>query len=182
MSNVPKKYHAFISPPLRRVYLADAEDSSRAVIDRLKLKITALTERIVKLDVTGKFWFEREREARSAVSRLTSAELDARLALDEVKEGARLALGKAKEEARIALDKAKEEARVVLGNAQEEARVAMEEAEEEARIALDRANEEARVALNKAEEEIRLANQRLEELRSKYEALKSRWVTRTFSC
>jgi translation initiation factor 4G len=151
--------------------LADAEDNSRAVIDGLKLEIAALTERIVRLDATGKFWFERERESQSAVSRLTSAERDARLALDEVKEGARLALCKAKEEARIALDMAKEEARVAL-----------DKAKEEARIALDKANEEARLTLNKAEEGMRLANQRLEELRSEYDALKSRWVTRTFSC
>jgi len=160
LSNVPKKYHIFISPPLRRVYLADAEDSSRAIIDRLKSDIATLTKRIMTLDDTGKFWFRREREAQSAVSRLTSAERDARLALDEVKEEARIALDKAKEEARVALDKA----------------------EEEARIALDRANGEARVALNKAEEEMRIANQRLEGLRSENDALRSRWVTRTLSC
>jgi hypothetical protein len=160
LSNVPRKYHVFISPPLRRVYLADAEDSSRVIIDRLKSEIAALRERIVTLDATGKFWFEREREAWSAASRITSAERDARLALDEVKEEARIALDKAKEESRVALDKT----------------------EEEARIALDKANEEARVALNKAKEEMRLANQRLEELRSENDALKSRWVTRTFSC
>jgi hypothetical protein len=71
------------------------------------LEIAALTERIVRLDATGKFWFERERESQSTISRLTSTEHNARLALDEVKEGACLALCKAKEEARIVLDKAK---------------------------------------------------------------------------
>jgi hypothetical protein len=87
--------------------LADAEDNSRAVIDGLKLEIAALTERIVKLDATRKFWFERERESQNTISRLTSTECNAHLALDEVKEGARLALCKAKEEAHIVLDKAK---------------------------------------------------------------------------
>jgi hypothetical protein len=87
--------------------LADTEDNSRAVIDSLKLEIAALTERIMRLNATGKFWFEHERESQSTISHLTSTERDTRLALDEVKEGARLALCKAKEEARIVLDKAK---------------------------------------------------------------------------
>jgi hypothetical protein len=43
-------------------------------------------------------------------------------------------------------------------------------------------NEEAHLTLNKAEVEMCLANQRLEDLRSEYDALKSRWVTCTISC
>jgi chromosome segregation ATPase len=152
LSNVPKQYHAFISPPLRRVYLADAEDNSRAIIDHLKSEIAALTERIVTLDAIGKYWFERGREARNAASRLASAERDARLDLDGVKEETRVAM----QEARVAL--------------------------QEAHIAVHKTNQEACVALNKAAEDMLLLNQRLNELKSENDALKSQWVTRAFSC
>ena len=42
MSIVPKKYHTFISRPLRRVFLDAREDSSRAEIEYLNKKIAAL--------------------------------------------------------------------------------------------------------------------------------------------
>ena len=148
LSTIPKKYRVFASPPLRRVYLGDGEDNSRAVIDHLKLEIANVKARNESL-LSGTHWL-----------------------LDLAKEERRLALDEVNKEARAALDKAKEEKRLALDNVIEEARAALDKAKEEKRLALDKANEEARAALDKAKEETRIANQSLEELRAEYDALK----------
>ena len=100
LSTIPKKYRVFTSPPLRRVYLGDVEDNSRAVVDDLKLEIANLKAQIETLN--------RDNYESSLKGWLSGA----RWALDEAKEEKRLALDKANEEARAALDKAKEETRI----------------------------------------------------------------------
>jgi hypothetical protein len=112
LSIIPKKYHVFISPSLRRVFLADEHDSSRAVIDGLKFEITTLKERIATLKCDNESLSKNLLESRSTISGLFSTKRAVRLALDEEKERARIDLEKAKEEARVALNKAKEETRV----------------------------------------------------------------------
>jgi chromosome segregation ATPase len=90
LSTIPSKYHVFISPPLRRVYLGGMDDSSQVVIDGLKSEITTLKGRIVTLTRDKESLSEDLLESRSTASRLASAERAARLSLDEVKEVARL--------------------------------------------------------------------------------------------
>jgi len=96
LSTIPKKYHGFAFSPLRRVYLGDGEDNSRAVIDDLKLEIADLKARIETLNRDN---------LRSSLRDWLSG---AHWALEEK----RLALDKAREEARAALDEAKEETRI----------------------------------------------------------------------
>jgi hypothetical protein len=96
LSTIPNKYHVFISPPLRRVYLGDGED------DDLKLEISNLKARVVALTRDNKCLSKDLLAAQSDVTRLTSSERAARLALEEVKEGARVTLDKEKEEMRLA--------------------------------------------------------------------------------
>ena len=97
LSTISRKYHIFTSPPLRRVYLGDWGDNSRAVIDGLKLEIANLNFRIETLN--------RDNYESSLKGWLSGA----RWALDKAKEDKRLALDKANEEAQAALDKAREE-------------------------------------------------------------------------
>lgn len=89
MSIVPKKYHAFISSPLRRVFFED--DASRAEIDDLKAEITALHTRVTSLKRDKNLLMGRCEAAHSAVNRLTTDERSARLARDKAQEEARLA-------------------------------------------------------------------------------------------
>jgi hypothetical protein len=49
-SIIPNKYHAFISPSLRRIFLDAQEDNSRAVIENLNTKIAGLKMRILSLN------------------------------------------------------------------------------------------------------------------------------------
>lgn len=90
MSMIPKKYHVFISPSLRRVYLGDG-DSSRALIDGLNTEITLLKARVGTLKRDKDLLMDRCEAAQSAVSRLTSDERTARLELIKAKGEARLA-------------------------------------------------------------------------------------------
>jgi len=91
LSTIPSKYHVFISPPLRRVYLGGMDDSGQVVMDGLKSEITTLKERITALNRDKISLSKDLLESRSTVSRLASAERAARLSLDEVKEVACLA-------------------------------------------------------------------------------------------
>ncbi|KAH9027770.1 hypothetical protein EDB84DRAFT_300623 [Lactarius hengduanensis] len=87
----PLKYHVFISPSLRRIYLGDGEDTSRALIDDLNTEITLLKARVGTLRRDKDLLMDRCEAAQSAVSRLTSDERNARLELVKAKEEARLA-------------------------------------------------------------------------------------------
>jgi len=87
MSIVPKKYHTFISPPLRRVFLdaaADArEGSSRAVIKNLNAEIAALKERVTSLERNKVLLIDRYQTAQNTVAILRLNERTARLALED---------------------------------------------------------------------------------------------------
>jgi hypothetical protein len=67
MSIVPKKYHTFISPPLRRVFLDAREDNSRVVIEKLDAEIAALNRDKVLL-------MDRCDSAQRAMTRLRADE------------------------------------------------------------------------------------------------------------
>jgi hypothetical protein len=146
LSLIPNKYHVFINPPLRRVYLEDKADNSKAVINQLKSKIIFLEAR-VELLKSDNVCTEREY---------------------------RLALDKAKEDARLALDEARKEARIDLDKAKADAQVALDEVKHEARLAQAKTNKEARLALDKANKGLHIANLGLKELRHKHDELKSR--------
>jgi hypothetical protein len=62
-----------------------------------------------------------------------------------------------------------------------EAQLALDEVEKDARLARDKANKDALLALYKAKNDLRLANLSLEDVRAKNNALKSQWVTNSFS-
>ena len=89
MTLIPKKYHVFISPSLRRVYLG--EDSNRAIIDGLNTEITLLKARVGTLKRDKDLLMDRCEAAQSAVARLTSDERATRLELIEARHEARLA-------------------------------------------------------------------------------------------
>ncbi|KAH9000422.1 hypothetical protein EDB92DRAFT_1789511, partial [Lactarius akahatsu] len=91
MSMIPKEYHVFISPSLRRVYLRDGEDTSRALIDGLNTEITLLKARVGTLRRDKDLLMDRCEASQSAVSRLTSDECNARLELVKAKEEVRIA-------------------------------------------------------------------------------------------
>ncbi len=91
MSMIPKKYHVFISPSLRRVYIGDGEDTSRALIDGLNTEITLLKARVGTLKRDKDLLMDRCEAAQSAVSRLTIDERTTRLELTKAKEDARFA-------------------------------------------------------------------------------------------
>jgi hypothetical protein len=80
LSIVPKKYHTFISPPLRRVFLDTREDNSRAVIKDLNVENAALKERVTLLERDKDLLTDRCNAAHSAVARLSDDEQTARLA------------------------------------------------------------------------------------------------------
>ncbi|KAI0305822.1 hypothetical protein B0F90DRAFT_1623976 [Multifurca ochricompacta] len=91
MSMIPKKYHVFISPSLRRVYLGDGEDNSRTIIDNLNTEIAILRARVGMLKRDKDLLMDRCEAAQSALSRLTSDERAARLELNKAREDVRLA-------------------------------------------------------------------------------------------
>jgi hypothetical protein len=111
---IPNKYHVFIKPPLRRVYLGDRVDNNKAVIDDLKSKIICLEARIETLE-SGNDSAKRElclmldKAKEEALLALDKVKADAQLALDEVEKQARLARDKANKDAQLALDKAKDD-------------------------------------------------------------------------
>jgi hypothetical protein len=76
LSIVPNKYHTFISPPLRRVFLDTREDNSRAVIENLNAENAALKERVTLLERDKDLLTDRCNAAHSTVARL-SVEYDA---------------------------------------------------------------------------------------------------------
>jgi hypothetical protein len=75
MSIVPTKYHTYISPPLRPVFLDALEDNSRAVIENLNAEIAALKGRVASLERDNDFFAisAYQRRARLQASRLTNA-------------------------------------------------------------------------------------------------------------
>lgn len=115
---IPNKYHVFINPPLRRVYLGDRVDNNKAVINDLKSNIVCLEARIETLD-SGNESAKRElnllldKAKEDALLALYEAKKEAQLALDEVEKEARLARDKANKDAQLALDKAKDDLRLV---------------------------------------------------------------------
>jgi hypothetical protein len=90
MSIVPKKYHTFMMPALRRVYLGDGEDA-RARIDSLNAEVSQLKTRVAALYRDNSLLMVRCESAHSTISRLTIAERDARLALNKAIKDTRLA-------------------------------------------------------------------------------------------
>ncbi|KAI0292263.1 hypothetical protein BC826DRAFT_955077 [Russula brevipes] len=77
MSIVPKKYHMFISPPLRRVFLGDspvAEDSDVIEEEGLSAEIVALNARVASVRRYKDLLMDRCGAAQSAVARLISDE------------------------------------------------------------------------------------------------------------
>ena len=70
LSIVPKKYHTFISPPLRRVFLDAREDNSRAVVSNLNAENAALKEHVTSL--------ERDKDLLTDRCRSTDCELERR--------------------------------------------------------------------------------------------------------
>jgi hypothetical protein len=115
---IPNRYHVFIRPPLRRVYLGDRVDNDKAVIDDLKAKIVCLEARIETLKSGN------ESAKKKLCLMLDKAKEDARLALDEANKDAQVALYEAKKEARLARDKANKDAKLALDKAKEDLRFA----------------------------------------------------------
>lgn len=114
---IPNKYHVFVKPPLRRVYLGDRVDN-KVVINGLESKIVCLEARIETLES------DNESTKRELCVMLDKAKEDARLALDEAKKEAQLALDKVEKEARLSRDKANEYAQFALDKAKEGLRLA----------------------------------------------------------
>lgn len=115
---IPNKYHVFIRPPIRRVYLGDRVDNDRAAIDELESKIVCLEARIETLKSGNE---SAERELRAMLDKTKE---DARLALDEANKEAQVALYEVKKEARIARDKANKDAQLALYKVKDELRFA----------------------------------------------------------
>lgn len=78
LSLIPKKYHLFINPPLRRVYLGDRVDNE-GVINDLNSEVVCLKAAIETLKS------DNEAVKRESCRMLDKAKEDARLALDEAK-------------------------------------------------------------------------------------------------
>ena len=91
LSIVPKKYHIFISSPLRRVFLGDVDDSSHELVKKLTMENAALKTRVGALRRDKDLLMDRCEAEQSALTRLRSDERAARLALNEAREGARVA-------------------------------------------------------------------------------------------
>jgi hypothetical protein len=163
MSRIPYKYHVFINPSLRRIYLGDMVDNNKAVINDLKSRIVCLEARIETLKSDNE-----------------SAKRESCLMLDKAKEDARLALDEAKKEAQLDLDEAKKEAQLDLDEAKKEAQLDLDGVKNWARLARDIAKTRAQLALDSAKADLRLANLSLEEFRAENNALKSQWVTHSF--
>jgi chromosome segregation ATPase len=81
------KYHIFMSPSLRRVYLGDEGD--KAQIENLNAEIATLKARIGTLHRDKTLLMGRCESAHSTISRLALDERDARLALNKAKEEVR---------------------------------------------------------------------------------------------
>lgn len=95
LSLIPKKYHMFINPPLRRVYLGDMVDNE-AVIDDLNSEIVRLKAVIETLKS------DNEGTKRESCLMLDKAKENARLAVDGVKLVAQLSLEKIQDDLRLA--------------------------------------------------------------------------------
>jgi hypothetical protein len=80
MSIVPKKYHTFISPSLRRVFLDAREDKSPQIIDNLNTEIAALKERNMLLERDKVLLTDRCESARSELALVSADQRSARLA------------------------------------------------------------------------------------------------------
>ncbi|KAH9968184.1 hypothetical protein BC827DRAFT_1373337 [Russula dissimulans] len=108
-SDIPEKYHLFVSSPLRRVYLGDVGvDHTQAVIDDLELENAALRERIVQLNhendcISGQ-WFETQKVADRLARGRRDAHSEANTLKAELEE-AHLALDKAREDAVLTLER-----------------------------------------------------------------------------
>jgi hypothetical protein len=80
LSIVPRKYHPFISPPLRRVFLDAREDNSRAVVESLNAENAALKKRVTSLERHNDLLTDSCNSAHSTVVCLETDEESARLA------------------------------------------------------------------------------------------------------
>lgn len=98
MTIVPKKYHPFISPPLRRVFPGDddARNSNLTVIENLKTQVTALQARVGSLKRDKALLMDRCESAHSALTQLTADEHAARIARDQAEHDAQFAHAKLK--------------------------------------------------------------------------------------
>ncbi|KAI9450073.1 hypothetical protein F5148DRAFT_987247 [Russula earlei] len=115
LSVIPKKYHVFVSQPLRRVYLGNWEDSnSQTSIDDLRLENATLNAHIVALRCENEIISRQLLATQGSFSRLIAVERDARSTIDELTEDL--------EEAHLALDEANEEAMLALEEAEEKER------------------------------------------------------------
>jgi hypothetical protein len=96
MSIVPKKYHPFITPPLRRVFPGDDDerDSSLAVIENLKKQVVALQTRVGSLKRDKALLIDRCESAHSALTQLTADEHAARVARDQAEDHQQLVVMK----------------------------------------------------------------------------------------
>ena len=93
MSIVPNKYHAFVSSPLRRVFLDAPGNDSRAVLETSRIKevtiknlnaeIAALNERVTSLERDKVLLSDRYQSAKNAVATLRLKERNARFALED---------------------------------------------------------------------------------------------------
>lgn len=74
MSIVPKKYHPFISPPLRRVFLDAEEYNNLAVIGNLNEVIENLNAEVAALNRDKVLLMDRCDSAQSTITRLRADE------------------------------------------------------------------------------------------------------------
>lgn len=86
MSIVPKKYHTFISPSLRRVFLDTREDNSPEIISGLNTENSALKERVIVLERDNNLLMDRCESARIELAILSADEQTARVEALEDKE------------------------------------------------------------------------------------------------
>ena len=77
MSIVPKKYHKFIFPPLRRVFLDGREDNSHVVNEILNAEIAALEERVTSLNRDNILLVDRCNSAQRELAHLSSCKAEA---------------------------------------------------------------------------------------------------------
>jgi hypothetical protein len=112
LSFIPDKYHVFINPPLRRVYLGDRVDN-KAIINDLQSKIVRLELRIETIKSASLSAIrEKQISIQKAHFALYEAKKEAQLALDEAEKAARIARDKASKDAQLALYKAGDDLRL----------------------------------------------------------------------
>lgn len=102
----------YISPPLRRVYLGDAEDGGGRALDVLKLQIATLNADLARLRLDNGCLMVRLSCEERINAYFLSDEFAAGLHVNVAQEETCFALDKAKEEARLAnkrLEKLKSE-------------------------------------------------------------------------